>query len=215
MKNKLIVFDWGGVILNSLEGRNFIDSIATAIMKFNPSLTKEQALEARRNTLYDENGGYIAEQDTDEEYQAWFKRLKEAANLDVDYDTFIKTYIEEFRKTDYYKDVVDYLYTLTSKAKVAILSDLLLMEGIILKEQVDFNRLDYAWLSYSERASKKSDDIFQRIIKQTGLDPNNILLIDDTAKNIERAEKNGWQGCQATGKELAKIKESVTKFLEN
>lgn len=215
MKDKLIIFDWGGVILNSLDGRNFLDSIAITIMKFNPSLTRDDALTARRNTLFDENHVCITEQNTEEEYIAWFNRLKKEANLNVDYQTFIDTYIEEFRKTEYYQDIIDYLYSLTSKAKVAILSDLLVMEGTILKEQVDFKRLDYYWLSYEERTSKRNDDIFERILKQTNLSPDKILLIDDSSQNIERAKSHGWQTCQATGRELPKIKESVEEFLKN
>ena len=213
MKNKLIIFDWGGVILNSLEGKNFLDSIANTIMKFNPSLTRETALTARRNTLYDENGICISEQNQESEIIAWFNRLKKEANLDVDYQTFINSYIEEFRTTDYYKDVIEFLYSLKDKAKVAILSDLLLIEGYIIKEQIDFNKLDYAWLSYDERTSKRYDEIFERIEQQTKLSPDNIMLIDDSTKNIEKAKSHKWHTCQATGQELDKIKESVYNFL--
>lgn len=213
--NKLIIFDWGGVILNSLEGRNFLDSIAATIMKFNPELTRETALTARRNTLFDEKNICISEQNREEEIIAWFNRLKKEANLKVDYQTFIKTYIEEFRKTEVYQDVIKYLYSLKDKAKIAILSDLLLIEGYVLKEQVDFSLLDYAWLSYDERTSKRNDDIFERIEKQTKLSPENILLIDDSSKNIEKANKHHWCTCQATGQELNKIKEKVNIFLSN
>ena len=213
--NKLIIFDWGGVILNSLEGRNFLDSIAAAIMKFNPTLTREMALTARRNTLFDDNNICISEQNREEEIRAWFERLKKEANLKVDYQTFIKTYIEEFRKTEIYPEVIDYLYSLKTKAKIAILSDLLLIEGYVLKEQIDFNKLDYAWLSYDERTSKRNDDIFERIESQTKLSPSNILLIDDSSKNIEKAQKHNWCTCHATGQELNIIKEKVNEFLSN
>ena len=127
--DKLVIFDWGGIILNNTNsGRSFLDSIAIAIMKFNPQLTKETALLARKNTLFDKNHICIADQNSEEEIMAWFNRLKKEANLEVDYDTFIQAYLEEFRKTDYYQEVIDYLYSLRSKVKIGILSDLLLIE---------------------------------------------------------------------------------------
>lgn len=213
MKNKLIIFDWGGVILNSLEGKNFLDSISNTIIKFNPKLTREEALTARRNTLFDENGICISEQDQESEIIAWFNRLKKEANLNVDYQTFINTYIEEFRTTDYYQDVIDFMYSLKDKAMIAVLSDLLLIEGYIIKEQIDFNRLDYVWLSYEERTSKRNDDIFESIIKETKLPPENIMLIDDSTSNIKKAISHKWHTCQATGQELEKMKKAVNDFL--
>ena len=213
--DKLVIFDWGGIILNNTNsGRSFLDSIAIAIMKFNPQLTKETALLARKNTLFDENHICIADQNSEEEIIAWFNRLKKEANLEVDYDTFIQTYLEEFRKTEYYQEVIDYLYSLRSKVKIGILSDLLLIEWIILKEQVNFDLLDYAWLSYEQRTSKLQDEIFERIPNQTQIMNHNNLLVDDSADNIERAQKHGWKTCHALWTELEKIQESIHSFLD-
>ena len=214
MKNKLVIFDWGGVILNSLEGKNFLDSIANTIMKFNPKLTRETALTVRRETLYDQNGVCISEQDQESEIKDWFNRLKTSGSLNTTYEEFINEYIKEFRTTDYYQEVIDYMYSLSSKAKIAILSDLLLIEGFIIKEQIDFNRLDYAWLSYEEHTSKRYDEIFERIEQETNMSPDNIILIDDSTNNITKAKAHKWHTCQATGNELDKIKKTVNNFLK-
>ena len=60
---------------------------------------------------------------------------------------------------------------------------------------------------------KPNRDIYEYVLSDLGVKPEQILFIDDDSQNILMAKQCGWNTCQAQGFELDKIKESVDQFL--
>ena len=98
--------------------------------------------------------------------------------------------------------------------KIAICSNLTIIDKKRLDIQVNTNLLDYIFLSCDISIRKPQTEIYEYIEKQTNIQPENILLIDDNEKNIEKAKERNWNVCYATGHELTKIASSVYKFLD-
>jgi HAD superfamily hydrolase (TIGR01509 family) len=70
------------------------------------------------------------------------------------------------------------------------------------------------FLSFELSTRKPYDEIYKKIMEQVPFDSKDILFIDDSKKNIEVAEKFGWNTLHCTGKELDLIKEKCKDFLK-
>lgn len=211
---KIVVFDWGGVIMHKHPiDNNDRQAIIRAVRSFNPSLTEEEAWDIYFDTLPDENGVYISKQDDEQSKEKWIARLNARGNLNTTVEEFSKRFAEEYLKVDYYKDLVEYIYSLKGKCKLAIFSDLIYCCYPALSKQVDLSEFDYVWLSYQIHEKKGNERAFQIVEEGMQALPENIMFIDDTTLNIENAKSRGWNTCQAQGFELDKIKASVNQFL--
>jgi len=51
---------------------------------------------------------------------------------------------------------------------------------------------DGIFLSQELHVEKPSDEIFQTVIQETGIDPNETLFVDDLEENCQAAERNGY-----------------------
>lgn len=60
---------------------------------------------------------------------------------------------------------------------------------------------------------KPNRKIYQYVLNNIKIEPENILFIDDDTNNILMAKECGWNTCQAFGYELDKIKKAVHEFL--
>ena len=213
---KVVIFDWGGVIMHKYPvDNNDKQAIIRTIKSFNPSLNDDDAWKVYVDTLVDENGIYISRQNDEESKLKWIDRLNAIGNLNTSESEFSKTFALEHFKVGYYKDLVDYIYSLKGKCKIAIFSDLIYCCYPVLDRQVDLSKFDYVWLSYITHVRKNEETAFQIVEKDLKVSSSDILFIDDTSINIENASKRGWNTCQAFGYELDKIKSSVEQFLNN
>lgn len=216
MVNKLVLFDWEGVILRKYpQPHSSKEAIINTIKFFNNSLTEDDAYTVYRATLKDENGVYVSQYNDDINITKWFERLKEKANLIVEKADFYNKFEEEFLKTEPYKDVVELIHSLKGKCKVGVFSDLILYCGKALDKQVNFNTLDYVFLSYETGLLKTDIKAFENVEKITKIEPENILFIDDYDFNLENARNRGWNTCFSEGFEIEKINKKINKFLYN
>ena len=214
--DKIVIFDWGGVIMHKHPvDNNDKQAIIRAIKYFNSDLTYDEAWSVYINTLTDENGIFISRQDDEQSIIKWVKRLNLAGHFNVTVDEFIRKFTEEHLKVGYYKELVDYIHSLKRKCKIAIFSDLISCNYPLLDSQVDLSQFDYVWLSYITHFRKNEEIPFQIVESDLQIPTSDILFIDDTSINIENAKKRGWNTCQAFGYELDKIKSSVEHFLSN
>jgi len=214
--NKIVIFDWGGVIMHKHPvDNNDKQAIIRTIKSFNPSLTDDEAWDVYIKTLADENGIYISRQNDEQSIIKWIDRLNSAGHLNTTVNDFTIKFIEEHLKVDYYKDLVEYIHSLKGKCDIAIFSDLIYCCYPALDSQVDLSQFDYVWLSYLTHVRKNEETAFEIVEQDLQVSPSNILFIDDTSINIENAQKRGWNTCQAFGYELDKIKSSIEQFLSN
>lgn len=206
---KIVIFDWGGVIESHREGEYSLNTAITNFIKhFNNDVDEnglfEKYFDVCTNKM--EQGG--------KEY-SWFERIKYNFNLECTEEEFYKFYEEEFNRIEYYKDVVEYAHSLKNKCKIGILSNLGSVDKQRLNKQVDLSKFDYVWLSFELKCSKPNEKVYKIVEEDCKIEPNNILFIDDFKENLKPAQTRGWNTCNACGYELEKIQKSVSEFLDN
>jgi len=206
--NKIVIFDWGGIIESHRKGEYNLDvAVENLIKHFNPKENKN-IVERYYNRSVE-----LGINDTKD--IKWFKQIKEEFNLECTPQKFYDYYIKEFDNIEYYKDVVEYAHSLKEKCKIGILSNLGYLDKQRLDKQVNLKQFDYVWLSFELKCRKPNEKIYKIVEEDCKIKPENILFIDDSKENIDTAKKLGWNTCNAYGYELNKIKEKVKEFLNN
>ena len=212
-ENKIIIFDWGGVVESHREGDyNIYDARIKLIKQFNESIDEKELLKKYAICYNEEN---IRACKKPEEIEKWFHRIKHDLQLNCNFEEFCEAYEKECSKVDYYKEVVEFAHSLREYCKTGILSNLIFLDKTRIDNQMNLDKFDYVWLSFEIEAGKPDEKIYEFVEKDCKISPQNILFIDDKEKNLVAAKQRGWNVCQATGYELDKIKESVDKFLNN
>ncbi len=210
MKNKLVIFDWGGVIESHRKSEYCVNKARINLIKHFNNEIKDKDLLKKERTIYINNKmGERNDVTTN-----WFNELKKEFSLKCSYEEFYSFYLKEFDKVEYYKDVVQYAHTLKQICKIGILSNLSSLDKQRLDKQVDLKQFDYVWLSFEMNCRKPNKRIYEMVEKECKFENNNILFIDDCKENINVAKKMGWNTCNADGHELYKIKKSINKFLK-
>lgn len=209
MKNeKLVIFDWGGVI-ESHDKKDYCIRKATIdfFKSFGINLTDDEIIEKYYNCCNNlTNEG---------DYNELFNKIKNALNMDCTIDEFAKRYNKYTYKTDFYKEVVDYAHSLNDRCKIGILSNLNPFDKERLDYQVNLSKFDYVWLSFELNCLKPNSKIYDIVDKDLSISNENILFIDDLEKNLEIPKMKGWRTCQAVGTELDKIKYYIEEFLKD
>lgn len=215
-KNKIIIFDWGGVIESHRDGEyNIRIAVKNIVKRLSvDDIHDRDIIKEYENCSRDEQGTDIGCVNDIKKCEEWFERLKDKFHINKTFEDFSKVYKEEFSKVEYYQEVVEFAHSLKSIAITGILSNLIFLDKERLNKQVDFKYFDYVWLSFELNCEKPNEEIYEIVENDCKMKPENILFIDDCKENIEMAEKRGWNTCNAYGYELDKIKKSVTDFLK-
>ena len=209
--NKIVIFDWGGIIESHREGEYNVDTaIENLIKQFNPTESKNIV-----ERYYIRSVQFGVNDIRDIKENKWFEQIKEEFSLKCTAQEFYDYYIKEFDNIEYYKDVVEYAHSLKEKCQIGILSNLGYLDKQRLDKQVELKKFDYVWLSFELKCRKPDKKIYKIVEKNCKIKPENILFIDDSKENIETAKQLGWNTCNAYGYELDKIKEKVKEFLNN
>lgn len=209
-QDKIIIFDWGGVIESHKEGEYSINRAIINLIKHFNSEEDENTIVERYHAQSVEDITYHIYLENDK----WFQKIKNEFNLKCTTKEFYDYYIKEFDKIEYYKEVVEYAHSLKDKCKIGILSNLESLDKQRLDKQVDLKQFDYVWLSFELNCRKPREKIYEIVENDCKIKPRNILFIDDSKENIEAAQKRGWNTCLATGHELDKIKEKINDFFK-
>ena len=214
-KNKIVIFDWGGVVESHREGEYNVFNARTDIIKsLIGNKLSENAITKKWNECnHDENNKCISEIYKKEDIQKWFERIKKSFGIQCNYDKFYAMYQEKFDKIEYYKDVVKFAHSLRDKCYIAMFSSLVKLDEARINEQVNLSSFDYIFLTYKMGFSKPNSKAFEYIENTVKINPENILFIDDMQINIDEANKRKWKTCKADGFEFEKIKRSVEELL--
>lgn len=213
--NKIIIFDWGGVILKEHpEHYCDQDAIIETIKKFNNNLTDNDAYQLYLDTLKDENNRIISIFNDYESKYKWYERIHNNGKLNTTYEEFINEFTYNYNKIDKYEEVVNYIYTLKDKTNLVLFSDLIFACFSALENTINLNIFDKIFLSYEEGYVKSNIEAFINVEKKLNIKAENILFIDNNENNINNAKKRGWNTCLAFGYELDKIKNTVDEFLK-
>lgn len=206
MKNKLILFDWGGIVESHTTGYTCQDA-------FN-DLFKTCGYDSNNN-IFSSLGKYqLSSIPTIEDFENVYKEMAKEFNFKTTFPEFVEKYKEIFDRIDYHKDVSEYEKSLKDKCYIGILSNLAIFDKERLDKQVDLSQYDYVFLSYEMNCRKPSREIYEKVSEKLPFDSKDILFIDDRQDNIDMAKEFGWNTLKASGLELEKIKECCENFIK-
>ena len=120
-KNKLILFDWGGIVENH-EGEK---GTFAAWIHFLRKIGIQD--------LNDLDDYSISDKKTLKDMENVYLDLKQRFNLQVSFQEFLSEYRNTLRDVDYFKDVSEYEKSLKDKCFIGVLSNLCIMD----KERID------------------------------------------------------------------------------
>ena len=215
-ENKIVIFDWGGIVeSHKKEENNYFKIIVNIIKSINPDINENEVISLWKKCTYDKDGKSISTCKEIKDVEKWFSRIKEVYKLKCNFTTFRNIYRKEFENVDYYKDMVKLEHETKRRCKIGILSNLTLLDKERLDKQLDLNKFDYIWLSFELGEIKPNSKIYEIVEKDCEIAPKNILFIDDRKENVIAAQKRGWNICNYSGYEIDKIKDKIEEFIVN
>ncbi len=201
-KNKLILFDWGGIVEPQKEG--FIKTFKTLFKTL--GYDKDDVIDILKNY-------HLSSIRTLDEYESIFENMKKDFNISCTFDQYLNLYTELFDKIIYYKDVAEYESSLKDKCNIGILSNLSVIDHDRIDKQLNLKNYDYVFLSYELGCQKPNKEIYEKVQSMLPFNKEDILFVDDLEKNINAAKEMGWNTCLANGLELDKIKKACECFI--
>lgn len=215
VNDKIVIFDWGGVIESHREEEyNQSQAIINIMRKYGCTLNDDKIIEIYSNYSIEQHKYYTFSESDISELKKWFENIKRNLSINCSLEEFVESYHTDLKKVFYYKDVVNYAHNLKDKCNIGIFSNLMQIDEERINYQVDLKVFNYVFLSYQIGCRKPDEKAYEIVENSIGIKPENILFVDDSIENIIVAKKRGWQVCNAYGFELDKIMASVNEFLK-
>lgn len=201
-KNKLILFDWGGIVEDSSEWLSYFQKLFKEC-GYDGDLQLSNFRDYKLSSL-----------PTEKEFAEAYSKMKKDYDFNVELEYFSRRYKEIFDEANYYTDVRDYEHSLKDKCYIGILSNLSIYDRDRIEKELGLSNYDYVFLSYELECKKPEKEIFEKVQEKLPFDKKDILFVDDRKDNCEVAKEFGWNVLNATGHELDKIKETCERFIE-
>ena len=200
---KLILFDWGNVLLDSCSD---VYSIFDA--------RRDIALELQSNitSLFDKDDFWTL---SGEQLDAFIEKHLMESGCPCTASKFKEGYLKQYRKVPWFSNMVSLVKALASDSRfhVGVLSTLCEMDFELLKENLPIDKLDYRFLSFNLSVQKPDTRIYDMVEVITGYAKDDILFIDDRTDHIKEAKRKGWKTVLATGSDFEQIRQKCYSFM--
>lgn len=206
-KNKLILFDWGGIVeayTNGYSCRKAWNNLFVLCGYKKEGDPFTNLTKYRTTAIHDE-----------EEFKKIYPLIKEDFGLDTTFSEFKSNYYDVFNNVEYYENIRDYELSLKDKCYIGILSNLTIFDKERLDKQVGLSNYDYVFLSFELSCRKPEEEIFSKVQDSIPFDKKDVLFIDDKDINVEAAKEFGWNAVCITELDLTELKEVCEEFLNN
>jgi putative hydrolase of the HAD superfamily len=185
---KVLVLDFGGVLAD--EGfREGLKAIAK-----NNGLDPEKFFAVARNLIYD--SGYVTGKADEHGYWEAIRVKTKVRNADNELrreilNRFVlrRPMLEEIKRVR------------ATGVTVALLTDQTDWLDELNQQEPFYQHFDYIFNSFHLQKSKRDATLFDDIAGQLGVKPREILFVDDTPENLERARARGWKTLRFTNVE--------------
>ena len=189
-KDKLVIFDWGGIVFNLQAEEDILQIWQNVTDKLGIKVSKE-FLQRWGDWDFD-----MKTQDTDK-INSDFQRVLKLADVLPDRNMIKRARLivdEEIRKAPQHKKVAEFIKELivSDRCLVGVLSNLSVCYAPAITTQLPLSAFDFVWLSFKLECEKPEDEIYKKVEAECRILPENILFFDDSAENIAAAQKRGW-----------------------
>ncbi|MFC2091864.1 HAD-IA family hydrolase [Elusimicrobiota bacterium] len=195
MELKLILFDYGGVI--APEG--FQLGILNLSLKFGISYSRMYNIAGYEASL---KSGFTAGKIDESRY---WEILADLLQTKEDLSDLKYLFLDNFQPRAL---MIDLIKDLKNYFKTGIFSDQTNWIYELDSKYDFFKYFDYKFISYDQGFTKHDDEFFSIPLRHTGMDPEQILIIDDKQRVVEKAKQFGYKTYHFTAIE------SCISFLE-
>ena len=193
---KLIIFDLGGVCFNYEE------------FEYCELLAEKHSVDKKLLAEYYDELLPEAEIDNVSAEEIWGK-LFEKYNIDVDVNNSLK---EMIKLKKWNVDIKNLIEELRKTYKTAYYGNYLRTLGKLSDQIFDLSKqFDYGVYSFEIKARKPGKEGFMRIMAHFSVKPGETLFIDDSERNVKKAEELGIKGIKFDNLEQLK-KELIGKL---
>ena len=213
---KAVIFDWGGIVESHEDGmRDVYECRRRALVRLGCDLSLDE-IEARWPSV--KNGRLDPRLDPNklhkrEDIVAWWAAVSRELGIDRPVDDYVRAVQTEGKSVRYYAEVAEFARSVGKRCVNGILSVLDYALRQRIDEQYHLAAFDHVYLSFELGMVKPDPRLFDYVQKDMGIEPHNILLIDDYIENVEGARACGWQAEQCFGTDPQGIRDAVEKFL--
>jgi epoxide hydrolase-like predicted phosphatase len=181
MTIKAIIFDFGGVLLRTVD--------------FSPRERLASLLGMSRIELeefiFGGVSGYQAQRGEISVQQHWANLAEQLHYSDYQFKSLVE---EFFAKDELDKNLLDYVHSLHKSYKTALLSNAFGDLRQIISERWQFeDAFDDILISAEVGLVKPDARIFQMAVKRLGIESAQVVFIDDMRRNVEGAKQVGLQ----------------------
>ncbi len=177
---RAVVLDFGGVVAE--EGfREGLKAIAR-----NNGLDPDEFFQVARGLIYD--SGYVTGETDEHTYWEQIRLKTKIRNGD---NELRKEILNRFVLR---REMLDEIKRVRAAGViVALLSDQTDWLDEINKRDPFYRDFDYVFNSFKLKKSKRDATLFADVARQFGVAPDEILFVDDTPGNLQRAQSRGWK----------------------
>lgn len=185
---KAVMFDFGGVLAE--EG--FREGIMAFARK--EGFDAAAVFKAAEEKIYET--GYVTGRGTEGEF---WDALREKTGLSLSDERMRAEVMEKFRLRP---DVLALVEEVHAAGYVTgILSDQTDWLDVLEARNPFYQLFDYVFNSFKEGKGKRDATFFEDVCARMGLEPEEVLFVDDKLENIKRAEDKGLVGLRFCGAE--------------
>lgn len=199
MDIKLILFDYGGVI--APEG--FQLGVLKLAQEFNVNFEKMYEIAGYEAGL---KLGFTAGQNDE---RAYWNHVAKLLNTDQDLMNYRYVYLDNFQPRD---GMIEIIKQVRKYYDLGIFSDQTNWIYELNDKYGFFKYFKYKFISFDLGTTKHEMNLYSIPTKRTGIKPENILLIDDKQKVIDRATEAGLKGYRFTS--IEKCTKYLNQLLE-
>ncbi len=190
MNNKVILFDWGGVVeVPATEYKIMRDIMySLGFRNIKEEEVHDEFLTCTSCSIFDSITDKEENDKVIKEFLSKFSGDIEVTNEHL--NKFKELYRELMAINPYYKEVSDYIYSLRNRCEIGILSNVQMLDKFRQNSHFNYGPLNYRYLSCELGMTKPNRDIFEYV--NNDLKGKNILFLDDNPNNIVVPKELGW-----------------------
>lgn len=205
--HKLILFDWGNVLLD-MNSRiyNIFDARRDIALELRPQSIQKFMRMFDKDEFWTTSGTPL---------NLFIQKCLTESGCYCTVNDFKECYLKHYSKVPWYNNMVSLVSTLTSDSRfhIGVLSTLCEMDLALLENNLDIEKFDYRFFSYNLGIQKPDSRIYDIIEVITGYTKGDILFVDDREDNIKKAKYKGWSTILSTGSDFKNIQEKCYSFM--
>lgn len=205
--HKLILFDWGNVLLDSDSNvYNISDARKDIALELNPQNIQTFMDMFDKDEFWTMNGKHL---------NTFIQKYLTKSGCNCTVDDFKECYLRHYSKVPWFSNMVSLTNILASDSRfhIGVLSTLCEMDVELLKNNLLIDKFEYRFFSFNLGVQKPDARIYDMIEVITGYSKDDILFIDDRKDNIKEAKSKGWNTVLATGSDFEVVRKECYSFM--